>query len=166
MYTTQAMQIDDPVGYAAWKEWAEDSPTKRATWKAERLRQRARRAYPPSLEEVAAAEYKALAADVWSVGAVGFAAAMHGDDGSGPMAPLTQHFVRLVRDALRHVEGFDGEPYVQLKVLDAASGPGEPAGSIARDMPQLCVFAADIAPGMREEGDRRWRRRLDDGNVM
>lgn len=151
------MELDDPIAAWAWNEWAKDSIQSLAEEKAERLRQRARRAYPPSPEEIAAYEYKARTADIWSTGSAVYGAAMHGDDGSGPLAPLTQYFVQLVGESLRDVAGFE-DPKSQLKVLDAASGPGEPATSIARRWPTLCVFSADLALGMTEEAQQRnWR---------
>lgn len=160
------MEIDDPIAAAAWREWADDNIVKEAKRIADRKWQRARRAYPPSPEEVAAAEYKSRAADIWSSGAAAYGAAMHGDDGGGPMAPLTRHFVQLVGDALRQIEGCNNPEAPQLKVLDAASGPGEPAASIAQEWPDTCVFSADIAPGMNEEAERRNLNRQNGSNLM
>jgi hypothetical protein len=156
------MELDDIVAAWAWNEWAKDSIESLANEKAERQRQRARRAYPPSPEDIAASEYNERIADVWSAGAAAYAAAMHSDSsgsssGSSPLAPLTQTFVQLVGDSLKDVAQFE-DPQHQLKVLDAASGPGEPAASIARQWPTLCVFAADLAPGMTDAAQQRnWK---------
>lgn len=152
------MELDDPVAAYAWDEWAKDSIESLANEKAERHRQRARRAYPPSPEDIAASEYKAVISDVWSAGAAAYGAAMHGGGSSdGPLAPLTQTFVRLVGESLEGVAGFE-DPQQQLKVLDAASGPGEPAASIAQRWPTLCVFSADLAPGMTDAAQQRnWK---------
>lgn len=160
------MEIDDPIAAWAWNEWAQDSIVKEAQHRAKRKRQRARRAYPPTPEEDAAAEYRSHSAEIWSAGAATYAVALHGDDGRGPMAPLTRHFVQLVREGLSQIEGFGDLKSPQLKVMDVASGPGEPAASIAREWPHLCVFSADIAPGMKEEAERRNRRRRDGSNLM
>ena len=154
------MELDDPVAAWAWNEWAKDSIESLANEITERQRQRARRAYPPSPEDVAATSYKARITDVWSAGAAAYGVAMHGSisgSRSGPLAPLTQAFVQLVGESLRDVAGFE-DPQQQLKVLDAASGPGEPAASIAGQWPTLCVFSADLAPGMTAAAQQRnWK---------
>jgi hypothetical protein len=152
------MEIDDPVAAWAWGEWAKDSIVDLVEERVERQRQRARRAYPPSPEEVAAAEYNARAAKVWSAAAAVYGVVMHGDGGGGPLlAPLTRCFVQLVGESLEGVPGLN-DPKSQLKVLDAASGPGEPAASIAQRWPTLCAFSCDLAPGMTEEAQQQaWR---------
>ena len=160
------MELDDPVAAWAWNEWAKDSVESLANEKTERQRQRARRAYPPSPEDIAVSEYKKRTANVWSSGATAYGVAMHGGTSSGgsgtsagsrPLAPLTQTFVQLVGESLKGVAEFE-DPQHQLKVLDAASGPGEPAASIAQRWPTLCVFSADLAPGMTDAAQQRnWK---------
>jgi hypothetical protein len=152
------MELDDPVAAWAWDEWAKDSIESLAIEKAERQRQRARRAYPPSPEDIAASEHKARIAYIWSAGAAAYDTAMHGGgSGGGPLAPLIQTFVQLVGESLRGVDGFE-DARQQLKILDAASGPGEPAASIAQRWPTLYVFSANLAPGMTDAAQQRnWK---------
>eukprot|EP00567_Pseudictyota_dubia_P007536 CAMPEP_0197441666 /NCGR_PEP_ID=MMETSP1175-20131217/7897_1 /TAXON_ID=1003142 /ORGANISM="Triceratium dubium, Strain CCMP147" /LENGTH=202 /DNA_ID=CAMNT_0042971989 /DNA_START=87 /DNA_END=691 /DNA_ORIENTATION=+ len=42
-----------------------------------------------------------------------------------------------------------------LKILDLASGPGEPAASLAKAFPEATVYSTDINPGMVEAAKKR-----------
>ena len=62
--------------------------------------------------------------------------------------PLVKYIAETVQTKLSAIDGAS-------VALDVASGSGEPALSIAKDLPRCDVVATDIAPGMIVEALRR-----------
>lgn len=149
------VDLRHPIAQWAWQDFLKETPQDRVE---RALADKPRKTPEQIEEEEERAAYNKRSADAWSAAAVAYAAEMHGvvseadeaDQGAASLlTPLVAHFVQLVRDSL------EGTFARQPKVLDIASGPGEPALSIALAVPKCAALAADIAPGMVEEADRR-----------
>ena len=63
---------------------------------------------------------------------------------------ITRHAIDVVRG---HVH--DREAGNRLQILDLASGPGEPAASLANAFPEATIYATDINPAMVKAAQER-----------
>lgn len=149
------VDVGNPIAGWAWQDYLNETP---GDW-VERAEANKPRKTADQLElEEERDAYNKRGVDAWSAAAASYSVEMHGavseispeaHAATGLLTQLAQHFVQLIQEALVD-SGAE-----QFKVLDVASGPGEPALSIALAVRKCAALAADISPAMVEEA---WRR--------
>eukprot|EP00565_Helicotheca_tamesis_P001917 CAMPEP_0185725462 /NCGR_PEP_ID=MMETSP1171-20130828/1724_1 /TAXON_ID=374046 /ORGANISM="Helicotheca tamensis, Strain CCMP826" /LENGTH=100 /DNA_ID=CAMNT_0028393601 /DNA_START=356 /DNA_END=655 /DNA_ORIENTATION=+ len=69
----------------------------------------------------------------------------------GPWSHILKHAEEIV-----HGHVHDKKKH-QVKILDLASGPGEPAASLSRQIPDAQVYATDASTSMVEAASKRMK---------